>query len=136
MSQPSVWKNRKIVARFVLVFAAILFFNGCGCLGTGQPQLSRPQIGVASWYGTKFHGRRTSSGEIFDMNKLTAAHNELPLGTRVRVTNLKNQKSVIVRINDRGPFVRGRVIDLSYAAAKKIGMVKDGVVKVRIEVVG
>ena len=73
---------------------------------------------------------------IFDMNKLTAAHNKLPFGTHVRVTNLKNQKSVVVKINDRGPFVRGRVIDLSYAAAKKIGMVKDGVTKVKIEIVG
>ena len=101
-----------------------------------MPKSGRPQIGVASWYGEKFHGRKTSSGEIFDMYKLTAAHKSLPLGTRVRVTNLKNRKSVIVKINDRGPFVRGRIIDLSYGAAKKIGMVDDGVVKVRVEIVG
>ena len=93
-------------------------------------------MGTASWYGKEFHGRRTTSGEIFDMYKLTAAHNELPLGTRVRVTNLKNHRSVVVKINDRGPFVPGRVIDLSYAAAKKIGMVKDGLTKVKIEIVG
>ena len=92
-------------------------------------------MGIASWYGEEFHGRPTSSGEIFDMYKLTAAHKELPLGTRVLVTNLKNRKRVVVKINDRGPFVQGRIIDLSYGAAKKIGMLADGVVKVRIEVV-
>lgn len=90
---------------------------------------------MASWYGKKFHGRPTSSGEIFDMNKLTAAHKELPLGTRVRVTNLKNRKSVIVKVNDRGPFVKGRIIDLAYGAAKVIGMVEDGVARVRVEIV-
>ncbi len=89
---------------------------------------------MASWYGEEFHGRPTSSGEIFDMYKLTAAHRELPLGTRVLVTNLKNRKRVVVKINDRGPFVKERIIDLSYGAAKKIEMIKDGVVRVRIEI--
>ena len=101
-----------------------------------MPKSGRPQIGMASWYGNKYHGRPTSSGEIFDMYKLTAAHNKLPLGTRVRVTNLKSRKSIVVKVNDRGPFVRGRIIDLSYAAAKKIGMIEDGVAKVRVEIVG
>jgi rare lipoprotein A len=91
---------------------------------------------MASWYGEEYHGRPTSSGEIFDMYKLTAAHKKLPLGKHVKVTNLKNRRSVVVKINDRGPHVRGRIIDLSYAAAKKIGMVEDGITKVRIEVVG
>ena len=101
-----------------------------------MPKSGRPQIGIASWYGEKYHGSKTSSGDIFDMYKLTAAHKTLPLGTCVRVTNLKNRKSVVVKINDRGPFVRGRIIDLSYAAAKKIGMIGDGTAKVRVEIVG
>ncbi len=93
------------------------------------------EVGYASWYGKKFQGRPTASGEIFDMYKLTAAHRRLPLGTYVKVTNLSNGKSVIVKINDRGPYVKGRIIDLSYLAAKKIGMVKAGVAKVKIETV-
>ena len=101
-----------------------------------MPRSGRPQIGIASWYGEEFHGRLTASGEIFDMYKLTAAHRELPLGKRVRVTNLKNHKSVVVKVNDRGPFVRGRIIDLSYAAADKIGMIGNGITKVRLEIVG
>lgn len=116
----------------VLVLATTL--AGCGCLGAGAPRKGRSQVGMASWYGEEFHGRPTSSGEIFDMYKLTAAHKELPLGTRVLVTNLKNRKRVVVKINDRGPFVPGRIIDLSYAAAKKIEMIGDGIVKVRVEV--
>lgn len=92
-------------------------------------------MGAASYYGREFHGGATASGEKFDMNALTAAHKTLPFGTRVRVTNLANKKSVVVRINDRGPFVKGRIIDLSYAAAKKIGMVEAGVVRVEISVV-
>jgi rare lipoprotein A len=91
--------------------------------------------GLASYYGKKFHGRRTASGERFNMHAMTAAHRNFKFGTRVNVTNLKNKRSVTVRINDRGPFARGRIIDLSYAAAKKIGMVADGVVRVKIELV-
>lgn len=82
--------------------------------------------GIASWYGTKFHGRKTSSGEIYDMYKMTAAHTTLPLPTYARVTNLENGRSVIVRINDRGPFHQNRLIDLSYVAAKKLGIVAKG----------
>ncbi len=91
--------------------------------------------GYASWYGGKFHGRSTASGEIFNTDDFTAAHRTLPFGTRVKVTNLENGKSTIVRINDRGPFIRGRIIDLSRAAAETIDMMHAGVVKVRIEVV-
>ena len=91
--------------------------------------------GLASYYGKKFHGRRTASGERFNMHAMTAAHRSFKFGTRVKVTNLKNKRSVTVRINDRGPFARGRIIDLSYAAAKKIGMIADGVVRVKIAVV-
>ncbi len=100
---------------------------------------SRPgavETGTASWYGPGFHGNRTSSGEIYDQYDLTAAHQTLPLGTRVAVTNLDNSKQVEVRINDRGPFVKGRSIDLSYAAARTIGMLGPGTVRVRIEVLG
>jgi rare lipoprotein A len=92
------------------------------------------QVGVASWYGPGFHGNRTANGEIFDQYELTAAHPSLPLGTRVMVTNLTNGRSVEVRVNDRGPFVDGRAIDLSYAAARTIQMIGPGTARVRIEV--
>ncbi|MGB6065896.1 MAG: septal ring lytic transglycosylase RlpA family protein [Desulfomonilaceae bacterium] len=94
------------------------------------------QNGVASWYGPGFDGKKTSSGEVYDMHGLTAAHSVLPLNTLVRVTNLKNNKDVVVRINDRGPFVKDRVIDLSLAAAQKIGMVAPGTTPVRVTVIG
>ncbi|MBN1573859.1 MAG: septal ring lytic transglycosylase RlpA family protein [Deltaproteobacteria bacterium] len=90
--------------------------------------------GMASWYGPKFHGKKTASGEIFDMYELTAAHKSLPMGTKCIVTNLENNKSVTVRINDRGPFAKERVIDLSYASAKVIDMIHSGTIKVRVEV--
>lgn len=93
------------------------------------------QIGVASFYGDEFHGRPTSSGEIYDMSSLTAAHPTLPLGTLVKVTNLANNKSVIVRINDRGPFKKNRIIDVSYEAAKQLGFLNEGTALVKIEVV-
>lgn len=90
------------------------------------------QIGRASWYGDDFHGRRTSSGETYNMYAMTAAHKTLPLGTYVRVRNTENGRSVEVRINDRGPFVRGRVIDLSYSAAKQLGIVGPGTAAVEV----
>ncbi|SEP63113.1 rare lipoprotein A [Ectothiorhodospira magna] len=89
--------------------------------------------GIASWYGTKFHGRRTSSGEPYDMFAMTAAHTSLPLPTYVRVTNLDNGRSVVVRVNDRGPFVDNRIIDLSYAAAHRIGMLERGTAPVEVK---
>jgi len=92
-------------------------------------------IGKASWYGPQFHGGSTSSKEIFDMYDMTAAHKTLPFGTYVMVTNLNNGKSVKVKINDRGPFIKGRILDLSYAAAKILDMVEPGVVPVRIEII-
>ena len=91
--------------------------------------------GNASWYGVPFHGRRSSNGEVYDMNRLTAAHRTLPFDTQVRVTNLDNGKSTAVRITDRGPFVENRVIDLSRAAAREIEMIGPGVVPVRLEIV-
>ena len=90
-------------------------------------------MGVASYYGRRFHGRLTANGERFDMNAMTAAHRSLPFGTRVRVTNPRNGRSVVVRINDRGPFVRGRTIDLSRAAATRIGMISSGHARVELE---
>lgn len=92
-------------------------------------------IGVASYYGRRFHGRRTANGEIFDMNAMTAAHKTLPFGTLVRVTNISTGRSVTVRINDRGPFIRGRTIDLSRAAAARIGMIASGHARVEMEIV-
>ncbi len=91
------------------------------------------QEGEASWYGPGFHGRKTASGEVFNMNAMTAAHKRLPFGARVKVTNLANGKSIVLRINDRGPFHGNRVIDLSKAAAIKLGVIKAGRAKVRIE---
>jgi rare lipoprotein A (peptidoglycan hydrolase) len=103
-----------------------------------KDQLPKPespvveQIGIASWYGPGFHGQETASGERFDQNQLTAAHRTLPLGTTAVVTNLETGKSVKVKITDRGPYVKGRKIDLSRAAARKLGMTKKGVTKVKI----
>lgn len=91
--------------------------------------------GLASWYGGKFHGRRTASGEVYDQNAMTAAHKTLPFGTRVKVTNLKNGRSAVLRINDRGPFVRGRIIDVSRRAAEHLGFRTDGVTRVEIQIV-
>jgi rare lipoprotein A len=91
--------------------------------------------GVASWYGEPFHGRRTASGEVYDMYDLTAAHRTLPFATVVRVTRRDTGASVVVRINDRGPFIRGRIIDLSYAAGRELGLDIDGVAEVKVEVV-
>ena len=90
--------------------------------------------GIASYYANDFHGKQTSNGEIFDMNALTAAHRTFPFGTKVRVTNLENNKIVVVRVNDRGPFKEGRMMDLSMAAAKEIDLIRTGTARVRLEV--
>jgi rare lipoprotein A len=100
---------------------------------TGPDAGNFEQKGKASWYGRMFHGRKTASGEKFNMNAMTAAHRTLPLASWVRVTNESNHKTVVVKINDRGPYVRGRVIDLSYAAAAVLGMRGTGTQKVKIE---
>jgi rare lipoprotein A len=92
-------------------------------------------VGIASWYGRRYHGRRTASGEIFDMNSATAAHPTLPFGTRVQVTNLENGRSVVLKINDRGPFVRRRIIDVSRRAAQALGFVQKGTARVRVQLV-
>ena len=92
------------------------------------------QVGIASWYGGRHQGRLTASGEVFDENKLTAAHRTLPLVTWARVTNLENGRSIAVRVNDRGPYIDGRVIDLSTRAAEELGMTEQGLARVQIEV--
>jgi rare lipoprotein A len=97
---------------------------------------SRPyQVGTASWYGQQFQGKETASGEPFDMRDFTAAHLRLPLGTFVKITNLRNGKVVVVRINDRGPVVEGRIIDVSYNAARALGFKQNGLQKVRLDVI-
>ncbi|MCS7059386.1 MAG: septal ring lytic transglycosylase RlpA family protein [Meiothermus sp.] len=99
-----------------------------------EPRARSVQEGLASWYGGRFHGRRTASGERFDKFQLTAAHRNLPFGTWVRVVNPRSGRSVVVRINDRGPHTRGRIIDLSYGAALRLGMERQGILWVRLEI--
>jgi rare lipoprotein A len=111
------------------LFVCLFLFSAT--LAAADPQLE----GLASWYGGKFHGRLTSSGEVFDTNEMTAAHKSLPFGTMVKVTNLDNGKTATVKINDRGPFVEGRIIDLSRAAADELNMVGQGVARVTLEIV-
>ena len=104
----------------------------------GQREIARrgwTEEGIASWYGKPFHGRKTASGERYDMHELTAAHPTLPFGTRVRVKRLDNGRDVVVRITDRGPFHEGRIIDLSKRAAREIGLLEPGTARVRIEVI-
>ena len=122
------------------LFGLVGSTGGCAARGTRSGYVSTRERaarsdGKASYYADRYHGRTTANGEKFDVNKLTAAHKTLPFNTVVRVTNLNNGKSVTVRVNDRGPFVQGRVIDLSPAAARKIDMIRDGVVPVRLDVV-
>ncbi len=105
-----------------------------GAPGSTAGSTLQGEEGIASWYGIPYHGRRTASGEIYDMYKMTAAHRTLPFGTQVRVHDLDNGRDVTVRINDRGPFVEGRIIDLSKAAAQAMGM--PGLARVRLEIVG
>ena len=109
-------------------------FNQNHKVGKKSEPVAHVFYGKASYYGPKFHGKKTASGEVFNQHALTAAHKTLPFGTRCRVTNQKNGKQVIVRINDRGPFVEGRILDLSYEAAKIIGGIGDGVIDVQVEV--
>jgi len=151
--------------RILLVFSCLVFMAGCASKKThmaSTPDASRPaarpgqkpytvlgkryeplashegfvQSGVASWYGRDFHGKKTSNGEVYDMNGLTAAHKTLPLGVYVKVQNTENGREAVVRVNDRGPFVKDRVIDLSYAAAKKLGVDRAGTARVRVEALG
>lgn len=102
---------------------------------TGKYYNGQVLQGQSSYYGKKFHGRKTANGEIFDMHKLSAAHRFLPFGTVVEVTNMSNNRSVRLHINDRGPFVKNRILDLSYAAARKLGMIGSGVADVKIRII-
>lgn len=110
----------------------------CGCGSTAQRARhadSDAAVGYASFYAHRFHGRKTASGETYDEREMTAAHLSLPHGTRVRVTNLSNGRSVVLRINDRGPWTKNRLIDVSFAAAQELRFVRQGLARVRIEVV-
>lgn len=106
-----------------------------GAINVPREEPGYAAVGIASWYGKRYHGRRTASGEIFDMNSATAAHPTLPFGTRVRVTNLENGRSAVLKINDRGPFVRRRIIDVSRSAARALGFVQQGTARVRVRLV-
>jgi len=128
---------RRVVEVLALSALLLLVFSLEACAKKNRPaeiERGAAQEGMASWYGKEFHGRPTASGERFDMHALTAAHPTLPFGARVRVTNLANGKSVTVRVNDRGPFTKGRIIDLSYAAAREIGIIESGTARVRVEI--
>ena len=108
----------------------------CGCASSHPVQTdpTKAEIGIASYYAHKFHGRKTASGEVYDEEALTAAHRRLPFGTRVHVTNLSNGKHIILTINDRGPFVDGRIIDVSYRAARDLDFLREGLVKVQVRI--
>ncbi|MCK5426449.1 MAG: septal ring lytic transglycosylase RlpA family protein [Thermodesulfovibrionia bacterium] len=124
---------------FIKIFLplfVLLYFSSCASSPPAVVQPPASDYVVASWYGKKFHGRLTASGERYNMYDFTCAHKQFPFGTRLRVTNVRNNRSVIVKVNDRGPFIRGRDIDLSYAAARQIGLVKAGVGRVRIQHLG
>ena len=110
-----------------------LFTLLTGCASHDIDPRGYDQTGTASYYGSRHHGKRTASGEPFDQHGLTAAHRSLPFGTRVQVTNLANDRRVVVRINDRGPHTRGRLIDLSRAAAEQLGMIRSGTARVRVQ---
>lgn len=118
--------------RLLLIAITSLLLSACASQGQVDPDGYRAE-GKASYYGARHHGNKTASGERFDQNALTAAHRNLPFGSLVRVTNLRNDKSVVVRINDRGPYSKGRIIDLSHKAAAQIDMLRAGVVPVRVE---
>ncbi|QQP89974.1 septal ring lytic transglycosylase RlpA family protein [Skermanella sp. TT6] len=125
---------KKTLTAAALAIAICLPFSFDTAHSTGKPGTDFRQVGTASWYGPGLHGKKTASGARFDQNKLTAAHRSLPLNTVVKVTNLENGKAVKVKVNDRGPYAKKRVIDLSRAAARKLDMTDDGTARVRIEV--
>jgi rare lipoprotein A len=124
----------KKAAISAVLIGVCVAFGGGNVIAKEKSTVVKSTAGSASWYGGQFHGRKTANGERFNMNGLTAAHRSLPFGTKVRVTNQKNGKSVVVRINDRGPFVGKRVIDLSRGAANAVGMLGTGVAKVKLDV--
>jgi len=122
--------------KIIPLLCVLLYHFSCAPAPYKVVQPPETDYVIASWYGPKFNGRPTASGEKFDMYAMTCAHKEFTFGTRLRVTYLKTGKSVVVTVNDRGPFIRGRGLDLSYAAAKDIGLIKEGVGKVKIQYLG
>lgn len=130
--------KRPYMYMWALVMTSGMLAGGCAGVTKGRADLDvgMKERGIASWYGDDFHGWVTASGEIYDMHALTAAHRTLPLGTIVRVTNVVNGRHVVIRINDRGPYVNGRILDVSYAAAKRLAMLRDGISAIQLEVVG
>jgi len=123
---------------WALIVTGSLLLSGCAAVSKGRADLDlgMKERGIASWYGDDFHGYETASGELFNMHAFTAAHRTLPLGTVARIVNVVNGTHVMIRINDRGPYVNGRVLDLSYAAAKALGIEQSGVSAIQLEVVG
>jgi rare lipoprotein A len=122
-----LWHGSALMLQAVI---SLMLFGLLSCAKEPTPILR----GLASWYGDPHHGRLTASGERFDMYDFTAAHRTLPMGTRVRVTNLTNGRAVVVTVTDRGPYIRARIIDLSYAAARRIGLIGPGTALVQLEV--
>ena len=120
--------------RMLSIFLVLILLASCARLPAQPARVGGAEVGLASWYGSQFHGRRTSSGEVYDMYQLTAAHRELPLGTWIMVANLDNGRAVEVRVNDRGPFVADRIVDVSYGAARLLGMIGPGVIPVRVTI--
>ncbi|MGB9590223.1 MAG: septal ring lytic transglycosylase RlpA family protein [Candidatus Hydrothermia bacterium] len=131
-------ETRASLWRVALLSLLVVFLSSCIPYTSRtmnlEPAVLLSEVGIASWYGPKFHGGKTASGQIYDMYGKTAAHRTLPFGSVVRVTDLKTGKNTVVIINDRGPFVEGRIIDLSLGAAQEIGLDKNGLAKVKIEV--
>jgi rare lipoprotein A len=123
------------IAAFAMLLSACAHHNTRAKIPIAPARIGSTETGVASWYGIPYHGRRAASGEIYNMDSLTAAHRKLPFQTWVEVTNLSNGKTVDVRINDRGPFAHGRIIDLSQAAARDIDMLRPGTARVRLKVI-
>lgn len=152
--QQGVWRSAAVLRIGAFVVAAGIL-AGCGSTPSPEPRykIGRPYqvngqwyypraveryevVGVASWYGDPFHGRLTANGELFDKNRISAAHPTLPLPSTVRVTNLENGRTLILRVNDRGPFVKDRVIDLSRAAARRLGYERAGLARVHVAYLG
>lgn len=123
----------------VAAVSALALLAGCSraivMTPPASPAVGAEEVGFASWYGAPHHGRRTASGEVYDMNQFTAAHRTLPFGTRLLVTNRDTSQSAEVRVNDRGPFAHGRILDVSYAAARQLGAVGPGIISVRVRVI-
>jgi len=136
--RPRRFRGPFSIVKRILPAVLVSVFSACSSNPEPMPSVSAgwSEKGEASWYGPGFHGKQTASGEVYDMEAMTAAHRRLPFGTRVEVENLDNGRRTVVRINDRGPFAHGRIIDLSRGAAREVGMLGSGVAEVRLRVVG